>query len=137
MREIVYDCPNCLSHYVLWDESMTPLSIEKENNLVEMVRKQIDEVGDCKKCTRKDPDIRTTLEMDGIFSLEDIRNRFFVMVPCLDCLQFTKQDTREKFKPCEHCGSENHDPFSTDWSSIRTWSKKKKAKIPKSRKINA
>lgn len=65
-------------------------------------------------------DIPTTFEMDGLFTQEDINNRFFVMKPCIVCLKYSKHDIREKTKDCPYC----HGEMGINgryWYSIRTW----------------
>lgn len=71
--------------------------------------------------------IPTTMEMDGLFTEEDIANRFYFMAACIDCTKWTKQDIRNKRRtPCTNCGSERIDNQSNHWYSIRTWSASKK-----------
>ena len=121
MEDIVYDCPNCLTHYVVWDSSMPPITAERSNDLWEVVRKQIDEVGSCKRCVRKDPAVPTTLEMDGLFTEKDIKDRFTVMKPCIECGKYTAQNIALDNKPCQYCKGDMA-ISSTHWYSVRTWS---------------
>ena len=100
---ITYDCPNCLEHYVLWD-GVKPMSIQKQNDLSEMVRKQYDEQGTCKLCTRKDPNIPTVLEMDGLLTQEDIRNRNNVYMKCGAEDAWKIIDIRDPERVCPDCG---------------------------------
>ena len=61
----------------------------------------------------------TTLEMDGLFSEEDIANRHFVIRQCDDCNLFSKWDIRSKNTyACAHCGSSKYDVRTQH--SIRT-----------------
>jgi len=68
---------------------------------------------------------KTTFEMDSLISQEDIDNRYYVMTPCLDCKEWTKQDLRQKealkgnWGQCSGCGSRQYDPRKT--MSIRSW----------------
>lgn len=126
MQTITYVCPNCDTEYVLWDESRGPISLERHNDLSGVVRKQYDEVGTCKFCVRKDPDVPTTAEMDGLLTPKDMRDRFFVMVACANCLQYNKQDTRKPRADCSNCGSDKHALGSSFMASIRTWNPRKK-----------
>lgn len=69
----------------------------------------------------------TTFEMDGLFEQEDIDNRFFLMIVCVDCGKWNKQDNRERVrKPCIYCGSKTFDNQSNHWYSLRTWNPLKK-----------
>lgn len=76
---------------------------------------------DCKFCKRKDPNIPTTAEMDGLLTQEDMRNRFYVMLQCTGCSKWTKQDQRKPQKPCSNpdCGKQAFD--STSLKSLRTY----------------
>lgn len=80
--------------------------------------------------------VPTTLEMDGLFTEEDIKNRFFVMKPCSVCLKFSKQDTRERDKPCSYCGGALG-INGRYWASIRTWRGDKKLTLADQKKIGA
>lgn len=116
---IRYICPNCETDYVLWDDSMPPISAGRSNDLREIVRKQHDEVGTCKFCVRKYPSVPTTAEMDGLLTPEDMRNRFKVMKQCYSCSKWTEHDTREANQPCHNCGGSEFD--SAGSKSIRTF----------------
>ena len=60
-----------------------------------------------------------TLHMDGLFSDEDIENRYYVIRQCIDCMAFTKWDIRNKNTyACATCGSGKFD--SNRQHSIRT-----------------
>lgn len=120
MTELTYTCPNCDTHYVVWDESMPPISMERHNDLSEYIRKQYDEVGTCKFCVRKNPYIPTTAEVDGLLTSKDMKDRFYIMKPCLKNGHYNKQDTRQPDTPCIECGSEMGQ-LSTYWSSLRTF----------------
>lgn len=74
----------------------------------------------------------TTLEMDGLYSREDIDNRYRVMSLCSLCNTWNELDTRESKKaPCTSCGAASYDQRTT--YSIRTWNRDmgKKKKKPK------
>lgn len=106
---------------------MPPISLERANDLSEIVRKQYDEVGSCKKCVRKDPNILTTFEMDGLFTQKDIDNRHLVMVQCIDCKKWTQQNIRNghyKYSPCSSCGNKRYNPRSA--ISLRTFDPNRK-----------
>lgn len=63
--------------------------------------------------------VPTTFEMDGLFTEEDIANRFFVIRQCDDCNKFSKWDIRSpKNYTCAHCGSAKYDVKTQH--SIRT-----------------
>ena len=115
---------------------MGPISESKYKQFEQAVARQI-ELNKCKHCERRDPNVPTTLEMDGLHEEKHIKDRFFVMVPCLDCAQYNKQDTRIKFKDCSYCGSANYAKASTYWSSIRTWNSKKKITPAERKKMGA
>lgn len=123
-KTLTYDCPNCLTHYVVWDElTHDPfISPEKYGAFKAAIAKQIT-LGYCKKCKRDDG-IRTTFEMDGLYTTEDIQNRFFIMMPCVECGKYTKQDKREHIKPCQYCKGEMGVASNYHYS-IRTWSTSK------------
>lgn len=72
------------------------------------------------------PKTLTTFEMDGLFTQEDIDNRYYVMAQCSECPTWTKTDTRDyKFK-CTNCGSDKYNMKET--RSIRSWAATKDLK---------
>lgn len=79
--------------------------------------------------------IPTTFEMDGLFTQEDIDNRFKVMKQCRNCSKWTQQNTeRKEDSPCtnlmpnkELCGSTSFDPTST--TSLRSFNPLNKRKV--------
>lgn len=115
---IEYTCPNCESHYVLWDDTMPSMSMERNNALWEAVRKQQD-LGYCKFCVRKDPNVPTTAEMDGLLTPEDMRKRFKVMRQCYGCSKWAQQDARKPTQPCPNCGDTDFDIVGA--KSVRTF----------------
>lgn len=116
---IDFTCPNCDTYYILWDETMPAITAARHNDLSEVVRKQYDEIGSCKFCVSKDPNIPTTAEMDGLRTTIDMKERFFIMKKCQPCSKFTRQDLRKKSKPCDYCGSTSFDLKSS--KSLRTY----------------
>lgn len=129
MEAITYDCPNCLEHYVLWDSSKQPISLEKHNDLSEIVRKQYDKVGSCKRCVRQDPNVPTTFEMDGLLTREDILNRNKVKMLCTGEDKWVTCDMTENYKDCPDCGRALlSDSIISVRSFSQTWEKKFKKK---------
>lgn len=129
MDALVYDCPNCLEHYVLWDSSKPPISAEKHNDLSEVIRKQYDEVGSCKKCVRQDPNIPTTFEMDGLLTPKDIRERNKVYLKCTAEDKWVICDMTENYRDCPDCGKALlSDTIISIRSFSPTWEKKFKKK---------
>lgn len=122
MQDITYDCPYCLTHYVVWDSSMPPITAERNNELWEIVRAQYDK-GYCKKCHSED-ETPTVFEMDGMYTKQDVQDRFYLMMPCIDCGKYTKQDRRKETKPCQYCGG-SMGIASQYHYSIRTWNRAK------------
>lgn len=104
--QITYKCPNCWTEYTV------------DAKYQAVVDKQL-ELGYCKFCRRKDPNIPTTAEMDGLFTVEDMRNRFQVMIQCESCSTWNQMKKGEK-KLCTKCGSDKMD--GTTIRSLRTWS---------------
>lgn len=103
---ITYTCPTCGTEYTV------------DSKYKEIVDRQL-ELGYCKFCHRKDPNVPTTAEMDGLLTPEDMRNRFKVMRQCFGCMKWTQQDTRKEGKPCHNCGgTEFDDSFA---KSVRTF----------------
>lgn len=74
----------------------------------------------------------TTYEMDGLFTQEDIDNRYKVMRQCRDCKKWSQMQVDEHPK-CAFCGEINYDPLST--KSLRTYNpqtdNKRKPKVKK------
>ena len=108
MPLISWTCPNCEESYGI------------DAKYSEVLKDKLD----CKKCVRKDPDIRTTLEMDSIYTRQDMLDRFFIMKPCVDCGKFTKQDRRKENKPCQYCKGDMGVASQYHYS-IRTWNTSK------------
>lgn len=97
---------------------MPSISMERDNALREAVRKQQD-LGYCKFCIRKDPNVPTTAEMDGLLTPEDMRKRFKIMIQCYGCSKWTQQDTRKPDNPCPGCGGTDFDRAGA--KSVRTF----------------
>lgn len=76
----------------------------------------------------------TTLEMDGLFTEEDINNRFFVMKPCVECTKYSKQDIREPDKRCVYCEG-RLSPNGRYWYSLRTFPGDKKLTAADKKKL--
>jgi predicted RNA-binding Zn-ribbon protein involved in translation (DUF1610 family) len=96
MGAIEFTCPNCDTLYTV------------DERFKEAVDKQL-ELGHCKFCERKNPDVPTTAEMDGLKTPEDMRNRFKIMKQCFGCSKWTRQDTRKDDQPCHNCGGMEFD----------------------------
>lgn len=80
--------------------------------------------------------VPTTLEMDGLYTDEDIANRHFVMKPCVSCGKYTKQDVRVANVPCQYCGGAMA-IASNYWMSIRTFNPSKKFTAADRKKMGA
>ncbi len=80
--------------------------------------------------------VRTTLEMDGLYTQEDIDNRFCVMKPCVECLKFTQQDVRIADTPCQYCGGKIG-IVSSYWYSLRTFKISKRLSLADKKKMGA
>lgn len=120
MAEITFKCSTCWTEYTV-DEKFQA-----------QVDKQL-ELGYCKFCRRKDPKVPTTAEMDKLFTVEDMRNRFKAMIQCISCSTWNEIDHGKNFlikPPCTNCGEINYDGASI--RSLRTWNpdtgKKKRRK---------
>jgi hypothetical protein len=104
---MIWKCPNCWTEYEVDKKYEAALKDKK----------------DCKFCVRKDPDVPTTAEMDGLLTQEDMRNRFKVVMQCKNCKKWTTMNHPEPMKteiiPCEGCGQKNYD--STSIKSLRTY----------------
>lgn len=78
--------------------------------------------------------IPTTFEMDGLFTQEDIDNRFYVMKPCTECLKYSQHDIREKTKDCPYC----HGMMGINgryWYSLRTYNMNKRLTATDQKKL--
>ena len=74
--------------------------------------------------------------MDGLYTEEDIKNRHFVMKPCVGCKKYNKQDIRLKDRPCVFCGGEMGKP-SQYWYSLRTFNSNKRLSAADMKKMGA
>lgn len=106
MSMMTWKCPNCYTPYEI-DEKFADALKDKQ---------------DCKFCVRKDPNIPTTAEMDGLLNKEDMRNRFDVVFQCVSCNKWTLHtnylNTRT-YIPCSNCKAINYD--SSSMKSYRTY----------------
>lgn len=101
---IEWKCPNCLTQYDVDDKYAQVLRDKK----------------DCKFCVRKDPDIPTTAEMDGLKTVEDIRSRFDMVFQCINDNKWKlHQNFDGTHKPCDNCGEINYD--TAGGKSYRTY----------------
>lgn len=131
---ITWKCPNCYTEYEV-DKKFEAVLADKK---------------DCKFCVRKDPNVPTTAEMDGLLTVEDMRERNQVVVQCFQCMRWTQQTHGTDYTPCTGlvrgqqyvdgrgkvvpgCGAINYD--STSMKSLRTYNRdidnKRKAKARK------
>ncbi len=91
---MTWKCPNCWTKY----------------NIDEKYAKALEQKKDCKFCVRKDPNIRTTAEMDGLFTVEDMRNRFDIVFQCINDNKWKLHSNFDGIhKPCDTCGEVNYD----------------------------
>ncbi len=91
---ITWKCPNCWTEYQIDKKFEAALKDKK----------------DCKFCVRKDPNIPTTAEMDGLFTVEDMRNRFDLVFQCINDGKWKLHPSFDgKYKPCDTCGGTNYD----------------------------
>ncbi len=121
-KKIDWKCPNCWTTYEI-DEKFADALKNKQ---------------DCKFCVRKDPNVPTTAEMDGLKTPEEMRERWDVVLQCLQCLKWTQQKLGEKNTPCTAiirgkeyidgrnkvvagCGSVNYDHSSM--KSVRSYNR--------------
>lgn len=101
-----WKCPNCWTEY----------EIDKK------FEKALEGKKDCKFCVRKDPNIPTTAEMDGLETVEDMRERFYIVMQCIECNKWTKMKhtlLKTEIVDCENCGSRKYD--TTSLKSARTY----------------
>lgn len=115
---MIWKCPNCYTEYKI-DKKYAKLLEPKK---------------DCKFCVRKHPNIPTTAEMDGLISIEDMRNRLQLVFQCVSCKKWTLHlHWNGKHVPCSNCNAINYDPSSI--KSYRTYNavidNKRKPKIKK------
>ena len=66
----------------------------------------------------------TTYEMDGLFTEEDIKNRYTVMFQCRSCRAWTRHENwlpgeKNKHVPCNKCSEIEYDGSSI--KSLRTY----------------
>jgi predicted ATP-dependent serine protease len=77
---------------------------------------------------------KSTFEMDGLLTQEDIDNRFYVMGQCLACGEWNRLDTRDYKYKCK-CGGDQYNLRES--RSIRTWlTTKDMKKVRRSKKDN-
>lgn len=68
--------------------------------------------------------MKTTYEMDGLFTEEDIKNRHTVVFQCKECKKWTTHyewipGESNKHVPCGSCGATHYD--ATSIKSLRTY----------------
>lgn len=68
--------------------------------------------------------VMTTYEMDGLFTEEDIKNRYTVVFQCRNCKKWTIHHNwvpgeKNKHVHCNECGEVNYDP--TSCKSLRSY----------------
>ena len=105
---IGWKCPNCWTTYEV-DEKFAKVLENKQ---------------DCKFCVRKDPNIPTTAEMDGLYTQDDMRYRNKVVFQCTKCNKWTAHENwvaggNNKYLPCSNCGEKAYDHSSI--KSFRTY----------------
>lgn len=101
---ITWKCPNCWTEYEIDEKFEAALKDKK----------------DCKFCVRRDPNVPTTAEMDGLFTVEDMRNRTTLVFQCKNCNKWTiHKDFDGNYKPCDNCGEIQYD--SSSGKSLRTY----------------
>lgn len=134
---IEWKCPYCWTKYQI-DEKYAEALKSKKN---------------CKFCVRKDPNVPTTAEMDGLLTQKDMRMRDQVVLQCFQCLRWTQQTLYSEYTPCtglvegkpyvdgrgkahSGCGGLNYD--QTSLKSVRSYNKdtdnKRKPKAVKKKK---
>ncbi len=84
MKTITWKCPNCWTEYEI-DARYEEALKEKQ---------------ECKFCVRKDPNVPTTAEMDGLLTVEDMRNRNQLVKQCTNCRAWTQMTTGKDEPPC-------------------------------------
>lgn len=120
VKTVKWKCPQCHTEYEI-DEKFSKALENKKS---------------CKFCVRKNPDIPTTAELDGLTTPEEMRNRWNVVLQCNSCVRWTEMDSRKPRTPCTAivngkvyvdgrkktiagCGKINYD--STSMKSTRTY----------------
>lgn len=122
MTMIKWRCPNCWTDYEI-DEKFKPALEKKEN---------------CKFCVRKDPNVPTTAEMDGLETIEDMRGRYDMVFQCLHdskwkIMKDFGRDGKKNYLPCDTCGNTAYD--TGGGKSLRTYDPVKDAKKKVSAKL--
>jgi len=103
---MMWKCPNCWTEYEI-DAKFADALKEKK---------------DCKFCVRKDPNIPTTAEMDGLLTQDDMRYRNIVVMQCVLCNKWTKMKHtpfNTETVDCHNCGARAYD--SSSMKSLRTY----------------
>lgn len=83
------------------------------------------------KTSKESEAMKSTFEMDGLFTQDDIDNRFYVMGQCLNCDQWNRFDNRDYKYKCSNCSSEKWNLRES--RSIRTWLTTKDTKTKRTR----
>ena len=107
---IKWKCPNCWTEYDV-DAKFEEVLKDKK---------------DCKFCVRKDPNVPTTAEMDGLLTVEDMRSRFRVVLQCINCNKWTEMKHapgKTEMVDCSNCGRRAYD--SSSIKSVRTYDPEK------------
>lgn len=122
MSLIKWKCPNCWTEYEI-DEKFAEALKKKEN---------------CKFCVRKDPNIPTTAEMDGLYTKEDMRTRHDIVFQCVhDNKWKLHPNFHGEYLPCDTCENKDYDtggaksyrtynPLTDNKKRVSTKLKKKK-----------
>lgn len=104
MSLIKWKCPNCWTEYEI-DEKFSKVLEQKK---------------DCKFCVRKDPNIPTTAEMDGLLTKEDMRTRFDIVFQCINDNKWKLHPNfKGEYLPCDTCGNTDYDTMGG--KSYRTY----------------
>lgn len=104
MSKIKWKCPYCWTEYEI-DSKYEEVLKSKER---------------CKFCQRKDPNVPTTAEMDGLFTKEDMRTRFDIVFQCVhDNKWKLHANFNGTYLPCDTCGNTDYDTLAG--KSYRTY----------------
>lgn len=71
--------------------------------------------------------MKTTDEMDGLLTPEDVARKYSCFIQCVHCTKWTPVDSRKKDYICQHCNSSKFDTQSI--ISARTFNPLNKRKI--------
>lgn len=94
MTMMTWKCPNCWTKYEIDEKSSKALENKQ----------------DCKFCVRKDQNIPTTAEMDGLLTQEDMRGRFDLVFQCVNDNKWKVHPQFDgTYLPCDSCGMTDYD----------------------------